>query len=678
MSSSTRYLIGIDSGGTFTDFIALTLDGPDVTRVRVHKVLSTPDHPEQAVLGGISDLGLEVALADGDVQIVHGTTVATNATLEGTGVRTAFVTNRGFGDMLTIGRQTRPRLYDLTQPAKPPPVPDELLFEVDTRTDAGGNITQPLTAAVIEKLVGDVRAAAPQAVAINLLFSFLNDESERQLSDALSPYFYVSRSSFVLPEYREYERGIATWLNAWLGPLIRDYMTTLASSTAPSPVAIMQSSGLRTSASQAADRAVNLLLSGPVGGLTAARLIADMTGRHRLMTFDMGGTSTDVALYDGDITLTQDGSIGPYPLAIPMADIHTIGAGGGSIAFIDGGGLLRVGPRSAGAKPGPACYDLGGDEPTVTDANLVLGHLHPDAFLGGRMQLDVAAAERAIAPLAAGLDLSLLDAALGILRLANVHMAEALRVISIQRGHNPQDFTLLSFGGAGGLHVCDLAESLAMTRAIIPVNAGILSAVGLLTAPPGRESSRTHRIAVADADADAIRAMFEDMIAAGGEELRADGIDAATIDAACSVDCRYDGQTFHLNLSVTLDRSTERPTGDGEAVGLTIDDLADAFHEAHRQRYGHAMARPVEIINLRVRLTAPGASFVFPRPTGTATTFGESNAATYARQALAPDRTVRGPAMITEDHATTRVNAGWSATVDAFGNLLLEDQAGPR
>jgi N-methylhydantoinase A len=375
---STELQLGIDTGGTFTDFVLF-----DGCSLRVHKVLSTPQAPEQAILQGIRELGLST----NGLRVVHGSTVATNAVLEHKGVRTVYIANRGLGDVLTIGRQARRELYNLQPEPLRPPVPAEHCLEVDARIGADGSRISEFSPQDKAALLAAIEKIQPTAVAINLLFSFLDDSDEQAIADWLPEGLFVSRSSEVLPEYKEYERGIATWLNAWIGPLVAGYLERLAQQLAPAPLAVMQSSGGTVSADRAGRKAVQLLLSGPAGGLTGARFIGQQAGQSKLMTFDMGGTSTDVALIDGEIRLTSEGHIGHWPVAVPMVDMHTIGAGGGSIASIDAGGLLRVGPESAGAAPGPACYGQGGRQATVTDANLVLGRLQPEAFLGGNMRL---------------------------------------------------------------------------------------------------------------------------------------------------------------------------------------------------------------------------------------------------------------------------------------------------
>lgn len=658
-----KAFLGVDTGGTFTDFVLLA-----DRKLRVHKVLSTPDAPESAILEGIRDMELDNALKAGDLSIVHGTTVATNAALEGKGVKTAYITNHGLKDVLTIGRQTRGELYNLAPAHKQLPVDDELLFEVSARTDASGNAIAEFTEGELNTLREAVTTARPEAIAINLLFSFLDDHHEREIEALFADDYFVSRSSYVMPEYREYERGIATWLNAWIGPLILDYLVSLRESLAPCPLSIMQSSGVTIAAHQAANRAVNLLLSGPVGGLAGATLMGQQIRRDRLMTFDMGGTSTDVSLLDGEIKLTSEGSVAQFPIAVPMADIHTIGAGGGSIAYIDRGGLLQVGPASAGAKPGPACYGLGGTNPTVTDANLVLGRLRKDAFLGGKMKLDEDAAVRAMEPLAEQLDMSVTDLAFGILEMANEHMTQALRVISVQRGFDPREFVLVCFGGAGGLHFCDLADALEMTEALVPIQGGVLSALGMLATPPGREIARTHTERLEELDDDTVNRLLEDMRRELEQELQDEGVDSTT--AKISLDLRYEGQTHALNVPWS-----------------SLEQCESDFHERHAARYGHRLEKPVELLNLRLHLEAAASEIDLPsidqthpgEPVSREDLPGfDDKIPVYERDRLAADQIIDGPALITEAHSTILIQSDWRATVDAVGNLLVRkpDQTG--
>jgi len=650
-------LLGIDTGGTFTDFVLF-----EGGRLRIHKVLSTPEAPERAILQGIAELGLGAGASPSDLTIVHGSTVATNAVLEGKGVATVFITNRGFGDMLALGRQTRTALYDLQPPPRPAPVPPDHCLETGGRLGADGTIIEPLTESDLAELAERVAALAPRAVAINLLFSYLDDSLEQRIAAAMPGGLFVSRSSAVLPEFREYERGVTTWLNAWVGPLVEGYLGRLQGGVPKARVSVMQSAGGTVAAEQAGAQAVNMLLSGPAGGLAGAGFVGRASGSHRLLSFDMGGTSTDVALLEGEVQLTTEGTIGGYPVAVPMVDMHTIGAGGGSIASVDVGGLLQVGPASAGADPGPACYGRGGREPTVTDANLVLGRLRADAFLGGGMALDTLAAERVVGGIGETLGLDPAQAALGIVRLANEHMARALRVMSVQRGIDPRGLTLASFGGAGGLHVCALAEALGMHEALVPVHAGVLSALGMLVAPRARHLSRTVNAPLEELPVATINARFDELIERGGRSLEDEGVSRGDIEQVLSLDLRYRGQSYFLNVP-------------WEGPQLS----AQHFHDLHERRYGHRLDLPVELVNVRAELRAAAPAVALePLASGEAAPIGEvalvgneARAPVYSRAMLGAGQCVRGPALITETVSTTYLAPGWRARVDAVGNLQL-------
>jgi N-methylhydantoinase A len=651
-------LLGVDTGGTFTDFVLF-----DGSALHVYKVLSTPQAPEMAILTGVAAL----APSPEGLRLVHGSTVATNAVLEHKGVRTAFVTNRGLGDLLTIGRQARRALYDLQPHPEPPPVPRALCLETGGRMGADGTVIEPLTEEDLRELCARIAALAPQAVAINLLFSFLDDRAERAIEAALPDGVFVSRSSEVLPEYREYERGIATWLNAYVGPLLAGYVQRLRHGLTQASVYVMQSSGQTIAADQAGRKGVHLLLSGPAGGLMGARFVGRATGHERLLTFDMGGTSTDVALINGEVRLTTEGHIGPYPVAVSMVDMHTIGAGGGSIARVDAGGLLQVGPESAGAAPGPACYGLGGQLATVTDANLVLGRLRPEAFLGGAMRLDAGAARAALAALAGALGLGVEEAAEGVIRVANEHMARALRVISVERGIDPRSYTLTSFGGAGGLHVCALAEALGMKHAMVPVHAGVLSALGMLAAPRGRQLSRTLAGLLEEIPEGQLEEGFAALIAAGGAELAEEGVPPDAIGAHCSLDLRYRGQSYTLNVP-----------------WRGVSGSATQFHLAHERRYGHRLDVPVELVNLRAALSAPAPelrlvalppSAIAAQPSRWTRLHAVADRApVWERARLAPGQQFEGPALVVETVATTYLAPVWTCRVDGVGNLMLEQQ----
>lgn len=655
----TTKLLGVDTGGTFTDFVLF-----DGEQLAIHKVLSTPHAPEEAIIQGVTELGL----LHEPLAIVHGSTVATNAALEGKGGKTLFITNYGLGDMLTIGRQTRDNLYDLHPMIPAPPVPRELCLETGGRLGADGSVVEPLTDTELARLRQQIEQLQPQAVAINLLFSFLDDRFEKAIEEIIPDGIFVSRSSRILPEYREYERGITTWLNAWVGPLVQAYLERLTNGLPQANITVMQSAGGTIDARLAGSEAVNMLLSGPAGGLSGARYTAAASGHSKLLTFDMGGTSTDVALLNSrpneELKLTNEGKIGRYPVAVPMVDMHTIGAGGGSIAYIDEGGLLQVGPESAGAAPGPACYGKGGTRPTVTDANLVLGRLQPDAFLGGKMKLDVAAARTAVATVANPMKLSIEEAAEGIIEIVNEHMAQALRVISVQQGHDPRDYTLVSFGGAGGLHACALAEKLGMSRALVPIHGGVLSAFGMLTAPRARQLSRTLNRPLRSLNDTEINAELAQLEQQGIEALQQEGLTTSEVTARPSLDLCYQGQSSTLNIPWT-----------------SIDEVTPAFHRIHEERYGHRLARTLELVNLRVGLHGPLSRISLtmglkaqasPNKTELFLDGKIVTVESLARDALSCTSTINGPSLVTETVSTTFINKGWTCRRDETGNLLFE------
>lgn len=647
-------IIGIDTGGTFTDFVYVDGDG-----LRTYKTLSTPHEPERAILAGIDALGLR----DTAMQVIHGSTVATNAVLERKGVRTAYITNRGLGDVLTIGRQARRELYNLQPLVPPPPVPRELCIETGGRLGADGSVVDALTDNDLAALANAIASAQPQAVAINLLFSFIDDSFERRIADHLRGHnLFISRSSAVLPEYREYERGITTWLNAYVGPLVQRYLARLQSGLPLQRLAIMQSSGATMDTRYAGEFAVHMLLSGPAGGLSACRYLAPSLDCKMLLAFDMGGTSTDVSLYDGELRLTHEGRIGDFPVAVPMVDIHTIGAGGGSFAHVDAAGMLHVGPQSAGALPGPACYGRGGGQATVTDANVVLGQLPASVRLGGRLELRLDLARAALQHCAQALGLGVEQTAHGIIRIANEHMAQALRLISLQRGIDPRPYTLISFGGAGGLHVCALAEAMGMERALVPAHAGVLSALGMLTAPRARHASRTIVRLLSDVDVRSCDHAFAELEAKAKAELLAEGCRAAELTGTRQVDVRYRGQSYAITLPWT-----------------TPSELATTFALAHRARYGHALPLAVELVTLRITLGASVPSLHLPEgrqdKTSVLTTtpvWGiETPVPVWNRTALAIGQEQPGPMIVIDDSSTAWIMPGWRVTRHRLDHLLL-------
>jgi len=685
------YFLGVDTGGTFTDFV---LYDSATESMRTHKVLSTPASPEQAILQGIQQLGIDTS----SLTLVHGSTVATNAVLEGKGVNTVYLTNRGLADVLRIGRQAREKLYDLRPKKTAPLIPPANCIEVDSRLSAQGEHLHKLDQAGLEALAEQLARLSPDAVAINLLFSFLDAGEEirleqhiRKLSDQgrLKRDLFISRSSDVLPEYGEFERGMTTTLNAMVGPLMQGYLTRLQSglgsglgsglasdlesdqnidlkhgvSAPATAISVMQSTGGTTSIEQAGRYPVNLLLSGPAGGLTGAQHVASLAAMKRLLTFDMGGTSTDVSIIDHDIGFTSSSKIGGHPVAVPMVDMHTIGAGGGSIARVDAGGLLLVGPESAGASPGPACYGNGGTQATVTDANVVLGRIPVEAALAGNMQLDVSAAHEAVHQVADELGLSTEQAAAGIIEVVNDHMVRALRVMSVERGEDPEDYVLVAFGGAGGLHVCALADSLEMKQALVPVNAGVLSALGMLAADASRERSRSINMVLQNCDEQMIDSTYAELEQQAVAELNTGhDVHASGIEIQRTVDVRYRGQSHCLNM----------PWQD-------LASLAHAFHTRHEQSYGHQLDMIIELVNLRVRALAHAEGFTLPRwqasevfHVDTVTLAGyDQPVGMIRRVALGIGYKVDGPALITEDSATLWLAENWQASVDAVGNLIL-------
>ena len=667
----TELLVGVDTGGTFTDFV-LVQDG----EVRVHKVLSTPDDPTRAILQGLADLGVARDLTT----LIHGSTVATNAVLERKGARTGLITTSGFRDVLEIGRQTRPKLYDLRVEKQPPLVPRPLRVEVVERLDERGGVLVPLDQASLETAIQALKDAAVESVAACLLFSFANPAHERAVAEAArASGFHVSASFEVLPEFREYERTSTVVLNAYVGPLMDGYLGRLRNALpAGTALRIMQSNGGSISADTARREAARTLLSGPAAGVVGAAFVAGASGFSQAIGFDMGGTSTDVALIDGDITETTDGKIGGFPLKLPMIDIHTVGAGGGSIAWFDAGGALRVGPVSAGADPGPAAYGRG-TEPTVTDANIVLGRLVPETFLGGAMTLDIERARRSLSAIADRLGTTPEDAALGIMRIVNANMAAAIRVISVERGHDPRRFTLVAFGGAGPLHACELAPMLSIPRVLIPGTPGVLSALGMLVADIIKDYVQTVMVTAEEA-ADAVEPVFADLEARGLADLIGEGLPESRIGIECYLDLRYWGQSYELIVPFEGD----------------ISDAVTAFHAAHVRRFGYAdPTERVQVVNARVK--ARGVAIrpavqrlpegeaaaaepvtvrpvVFDGPAGAAAV----DAPIYDRAILSPGVVISGPAIVTQYDTTTILPPGWRAVLDAVGSLIAEPRGEER
>ncbi len=665
--------IGIDIGGTFTDFVIFDEGGGEF---RTFKRLSTPADPSEAVLKGLEEIrGQQAAFLDGRLAIVHGSTVATNALLERKGAPTALVTTQGFRDVLAIGRQVRTNIYDFFSDRPTPLIPAERRLEVEERVDHNGRVLIPLQVDDLPELVETLQALGAESVAVSLLFSFLHPQHEQAIAEHLrAAGFFVSPSHEILPEFREYERTSTTVINAYVSPIMDRYLGRLERELGADDFRIMQSNGGSIHAQQARSQAVRSILSGPAGGVVGAQFVAAAAGFDQIITFDMGGTSTDVSLCAGQIQVTSEGEVGGLPIRIPLIDIHTVGSGGGSIAAVDAGGALRVGPESAGADPGPVCYGQGGMLPTVTDANLILGRLAPDYFLGGRMGLAVDEARQALTGLAQalhltprpGLDLAQ-TAALGVIQVSDAHMERALRVISVERGYDPGDFTLVSFGGAGGLHACNLARALGIPRVLIPPAASVLSAFGMLSAEVIKDYVQTVML-----PGDVVYEQLETLIAPlaerGATEIRAEGVSPERISLHRQLDIRYAGQSYELTIPLTPD-------------------FVQDFHAAHYRAYGHSdAAAPVEIVNLRLKAVGavtrpslpagepgeanPGEALLARRPLVTET--GLMDAPFYQGEKLRPGHRIAGPAVIVQSDTTILLGEGDVAEVDGRFNLVVE------
>lgn len=653
-------VVGVDTGGTFTDFIYVK-DG----RWEILKVPSTPHDPSVAVLEGLARLGGERR------RIVHGSTVATNALLERKGARVALITNKGFEDVLEIGRQTRERLYDLHYRKPEPLVRRELRFGLSCRVSHRGEVLQELSPEEVIRLAHKLKDIKIEAVAVCFLHSYANPSHEVEVAKILSeelPRVHISMSHEILPEFREYERTSTTVINAYVSPKMDSYLSALERGLGKGDgLSVMQSNGGVVSTKVARREAVRTILSGPAGGVIAATHLGKLIGADRLITFDMGGTSTDVSLIDGKPTLTTESLIAGLPVKVPMIDIHTIGAGGGSIARVDEGGILRVGPQSAGADPGPACYGRGGKEVTVTDANLFLGRLIPRYFLGGKMKLYPKAVPSLLHELARKLRSEPLGVAEAIVEVVNSNMERALRRISVQRGYDPRDFTLLSFGGCGGLHCVFLARSLGIPRVIVPPSPGIFSAMGLILADTVKDYSLTVMLKSSEISKEELKDIFSLLLEKALPDMEAEGFPPERINTELYLDMRYEGQSYELSVPFTEDYEGE-------------------FHRMHERVYGYAHRGEVEIVSLRLRAIgiAPKPSLPrFKKSEGSKgeralvdkvkTAFGGEllDTPVFLREKLVWGDEVEGPAVVVEYSSTVIVPPGSKAHVDDFGNLIM-------
>lgn len=674
--------IGIDTGGTFTDVVIAR-----GSRNTHFKIASTPGNPARAILAGIARVISETAAFPDE--IVHGTTVATNALLERKGARAALLTTAGFEDVLEIGRQARPEIYNffVTRPA--PLIPRNLRFGISERIAPDGSIITPLDAAQLEATIKQLETSNIESIAVCLLFSFANPEHEKQIAKALARLdIPVSLSHKILPEYREYERTSTISINAYLAPLMSRYLSSLeqgiaslkkkTSATLRTPNAkrrtalrVMQSNGGSVSAETAGTEPVRAILSGPAGGVVGALRVCGAAGIRDLITFDMGGTSTDVALCRGEARTTNEATVAALPVAVPIIDIHTVGAGGGSIARVDEAGALRVGPESAGADPGPACYGRG-EAVTVTDANLALGRFGNGELLGGEMKLDVERAQVYLTKLAAEMSrfsdkkVSVEQAALGVVRVANANMEGALRKVSIERGQDPRLFSLVSFGGAGGLHVCELASALRIRRVVVPHSPGTLSALGVLLGDVVKDYSQTVMVKAESLKPPVIERQFATLEKVARRDLATEGFKGELVKVQRVVAMRYVGQSFEIDIAWR-----ER--------------FQKSFHALHKERYGYAdSSRPTEIVSLRLkaigitdkpRLRRASSSKQYsPEPAYLARVYLTERASrvpVYERDTLQTGARFKGPAIVTEYSSTTLVPGGWQVEVDAWSNLLI-------
>ena len=663
--------IGVDTGGTFTDCVIL-----ERGEVKILKVFSTPDDASRGILEGVRRLAQPFRPA-GSLDIIHGTTVGTNSLLERRGARVALVTTAGFEDLFEIGRQARPRLYDLEARHAPPLVPRDFRFGIEERTAASGKILQRPSAAAIARLARKLKRLNADSVALCFLFSYLNPENERVVAAALSALrLPLSVSHEILPEFREYERLATVVINAYLIPRMGEYLKRLERGVGEAGrVYVMQSSGGITTAQRAAREPVRTILSGPAGGVVASTWLARQLGLDRAISFDMGGTSTDVCLIDGLPRTTNETTLGGLPVAVPVLDVHSVGAGGGSLARLDAGGALRVGPESAGAEPGPICYHRGGIQPAVTDANLLLGRLDAGLFLGGEFDLDLGAAARGFAEF-----LRLHRRAIGsktapqlaadIVAVSNATMEKALRVISVERGHDPRDFALVCFGGGGGLHAADLARALRLPKVVVPRNPGAFSALGILLSDIVRDSVRSVFLPV-PSDGGlaglwlALEKRFAGMERAARTELQREGFPSQSARAERRLDLRYAGQSYELSVPFRRD-------------------FGRLFDRQHMRAYGYSHAgRRIEIVNLRLRLVirTPKPRLHAHRMRVAAPVKMKSKPVwfdgrfcatpVYDRERLAAGARLRGPAVIVEYSSTTVVPPDFRCEVDKYLNLVL-------
>jgi N-methylhydantoinase A len=681
-----RYRVTVDTGGTFSDFVYLDEDTGEVT---ISKVPSTPDDPSRAILHGIEMLLAKNVRADDIGYFCHGTTVGTNALLEGKGVRTGLLVTEGFRGIYPVGEQARPygpAIFDVMFDKPSLLVSPSATGEVRERVDFRGTVLRELDEEALRQTLRGLKGQKIESLAVCLLFSFLHPQHEQRVRGIIleeMPGCSISLSSEILPQIREYYRLSTTVINAYLQPILAHYIAQLEQRLTGAGVStkqkyIMQSNGGMSTFDAAARKAVTTVLSGPAGGVTAGAYACRMTGMQNLITFDMGGTSCDVALIkDGEPAISSRGKIDGRDIAVPMMDINTVSAGGGTIAKVDRFGALEVGPESAGAVPGPACYSRGGTAPTITDCNVVLGYLGEDNFLGGKMHLDSAKARKAIEDVVAGpLSMDVAEAAEGIVRIIDVKMAEAIKAISTMRGHDLRDFMLLAFGGAGPVHACRIARDLGMAGVIVPLYPGVYSAIGLVMSDVKHDYIQSRMTSLAEIAPKDLSSMFDRLAAQALEDLRADGFTTETIRIQRALDMRYAGQGYEITIPCEAEAMS--------AEGLKV--LRKSFDEQHRGMFGHmAPEEPVEIVSYRVRGVGMVPPVEMPRFTRAGTTLKDALRETrkvrfdgktvdcpiYQRERLDVGLTFKGPAVLDQFDCTTVICPGQMARVDEWKNLIV-------
>lgn len=674
----TNYRIGVDTGGTFTDVVIYDDESGEI---RTTKTPSTPPDFDRGVLNGIDKI-LERTDATGEsIEFLsHGTTVGTNAVLENEIPNLGLITNEGLRDVLEIGDQTRPELYNLQTDKPPHLIPRYLRKEVPARLDSRGNVVDELDEAAAREVTEELVDEGVDAVVVSMLFSYLNDSHEQAIGDIIEdvdPEMNYALSSEVHPEIREYDRTITTVLNEAIKNTVEDYFSRLDEGVENRdigvPLNVMHSGGGIFSTGQATDRAIRTVLSGPAAGAVATKNVADQEGHENAIGMDMGGTSADVSLVrDGELVRSTEGEINNLPVNTPMIDINTVGAGGGSIAWIDEGGALRVGPQSAGADPGPICYGHGGEEPTLTDANLILGRLDPNNFLSGEMELAVQRTEEIFREkIADPLELSLEEAALAVVEVANASLAREIRRVTVERGNDPADFALTAFGGAGPLQAPAAAAEMDMETVIIPRNPGVFSARGLLIADVRVDESHAYRSE--EIDAGEINTQFEELEATLRDRFDTMGFDAQEPEVNRSIDMRYKGQAYEITVSVP----------GGEFDEAAVETAADRFHEKHARLYGHAMRdEPLEAVTLRTDGTVTTTKLEDKLATSDQNAqrgerkvyFGDEgylDTAIYNRTALSPGETVTGPAILEENGSTSIVPPETTAEISEHGSVII-------